>query len=451
MRRVDSTPGNNRTGSLTARGFSTRLGRRQFVGGMAALAGSAAVGSTALAGCGMTAGGGGGGDGKQMTFLNDLALDGTPFGDAITAFEKESGIKVEIQPVPAEYDTKFRTVLASGAPPDLVKINDDYVKGISRTGGLLDLTPFIEKDKIDVSNFSEELYNFPQQSDGKFTAWVIAHSPRLMFYNVDMFKEAGLPLPPTEWTSDGWTWDDFVEVAKKLTIPGERFGTLIYLDTGFEQTWAVNNGEPDGIYSPDGRTFTLANPKAAEAIQWATDLTCVHKVQPAWGDLQSDDIDLQMFAQGRLAMMYRQFSSIPYIEEAVKDINWDVAPPPAGPAGQLTESSVVYSIPEKAKNPEAAWELLKFLTTKEGGEILVKGKMWLPMHKDALSALSGPPENVGLFAEAVDHSTLPNQSTDTLGAREIYRPALDKVYNCEKTASEVLSSVKAQVEEIISK
>jgi multiple sugar transport system substrate-binding protein len=456
MRRVDTPLSrnnrNNRSGSPVPRGRPTTLGRRQFFGGMAALAGSAALGSTALAGCGMTAGGGSG-DETRMTFLNDLDIDGTPFGEAITAYEKESGVRVQIQPVPAEYDTKFRTVLASGSPPDLVKINDDYVRGISRTGGLMDLTPFIEKDKIDVSKFPEELYNFPKQPDGKFTAWVIGHSPRLMFYNVDIFEEAGVPLPPTEWTADNWTWDDFVEVSKKLTIPGERFGSLIYLDTGFEQTFAVNNGEPDGIYSSDGRTFTLANPNAAEAIQWATDLTCVHKVQPAWGDLQSDDIDLQMFAQGRLAMMYRQFSSIPYIEEAVKDINWDVAPPPAGPKGQLTESSVVtYSIPEKAKNPEAAWDLLKFLTTKEGGEILVKGKMWLPMHEDALPALgSGPPQNIGLFAEAVDHSTLPNQTNDTLGAREIYRPALDKVYNCEKPASEVLSSVKAQVEEIITK
>jgi len=417
------------------------INRRAFVGGIAALAGS-----TALTGCGMTAGGGS----DEMTFLNDLNLDGTPFGQAIKDFEKKSGIKVKIQPVPAEYDTKFRTVLASGAPPDLVKINDDYVKGISRTGALKDLTPYIERDEIDTSKFPADLYNFAKQPDGTHTAWVIGHSPRLIFYNVDMFKEAGVDLPPTEWTDANWTWDDFLATAKKLTVPGERYGALIYLDTGFEQTWAVNNGDPDGIYSKDGTRFTLANRKSAEAVQWATDLTCVHKVQPAWGDLQSDDIDLQMFAQGRLAMMFRQFSSVPYIEKAVKGITWDVAPVPAGPAGQLTESSVItYAIPEKAKNPDAAWELLKYLTTKEGGETLVKGKMWLPMHADALSALSGPPEHVEMFAEAVNHSTLPNQTNDTLGAREIYRPALDKVYNCERPASEVLNEVKDQVEKEI--
>lgn len=422
------------------------VGRRQFVGGVAALAGSAM-----LTGCGM-GGGGGGGDNKSMTFLNDASLKGTPFQSVVDAFQKESGIKVTVQPVPAEYDTKFRTVLASGAPPDLVKINDDYVKGISASGALLDLRELIEKEKVDTSKFEENLYNFPKQEDGSHTAWVIGHSPRLIFYNPAMFKAAGLPLPPTSWSADNWTWDDFQETAKKLTIPGKQYGALVYLDTGFEQTFSVNNGNKDGIYSSEGTKFTLADPKGAEAVQWATDLTCKAKVQPAWGDIQGDNADLQMFAQGRLAMMFAQFSVVPYLEQAVKGMTWDVAPPPAGPAGQLTESSVMtYAIPKKAKNPEAAFKLLTYLTSKEGGELFAKGKQWLPMNKDALSALAGPPQHIELFKEAVGHSTLPNQTLDTLGARQIYRPALEKVYNCESQASSVLQSVKAQVEKIINK
>ena len=423
----------------------TSVSRRKFVGGMAALAGSAA-----LAGCGMSGGGGGGGDNTSMTFLNDNALKGTPFGEAVTAFEKKSGIKVTVQPVPAEYDTKFRTVLASGAPPDLVKINDNYVKGISTTGGLMDLTPLIEQEKVDTSKFEQNLYDFPKQEDGTRTAWVIGHSPRLIFYNPALFEAAGVPLPPTTWTSENWTWDDFIETAKKLTIPGKQYGALVYLDTGFEQTFSVNNGEANGIYSADGSKFTLASPKAAEAVQWATDLTCKLKVQPAWGDIQGDNADLQMFAQGRLAMMFAQFSVVPYLNQAAKDMTWDVAPPPAGPAGQVTESSVAtYSIPKEAKNPEAAFKLLAFLTSKEGGELFAKGKMWLPMHKDALGALEGPPQHIELFKEAVSHSTLPHQTLDTLGARQIYRPALEKVYNCETQASSVLGTVKAQVEKIL--
>lgn len=416
------------------------LSRRAFVG-----VGGAAAASL-LAGCsGSTSGGSGS---KSMTFLNDSDVQDNPFGKAVEAFGKKSGITVEVQPVPSDYDTKFRTVLSGGKPPDLIKINDDYVKGMSATGALLDLNTYIKRDKLDTSHYPKELYDFPKQADGKHTAWVIAHSPRLIYYNVDAFKEAGVDLPPTTWSSDGWTWDDFLTIAQKLTIKGKRFGGLIYLDTGFEQTFAINNGSPTGIFADDGSTFTLSEPKAAEAIQWATDLTCKYHVQPAWGDLQSTNADLQLFTQGKLAMMFSQFSTLPYLAENVKDFTFDVAPPPAGPADQKTESSVItYAIPTKAENPDAAWELLKFLTSQEGGKFFVEGNMWLSMDDRALQFLSKPPAHVELFAEAVKHSTLPNQTNNTLGARQIYRPLLDDVYNCNKTADQVLLAAKPRVDQ----
>ncbi|HVX44348.1 MAG TPA: extracellular solute-binding protein, partial [Mycobacteriales bacterium] len=270
--------------------MNNRITRRQFSTGLAGAAATAA-----LAACSKGSASKGGGNKKEITFLNDSAVENTPFGTAISAFEKESGIKVKVQPVPAEFDTKFRTVLSSGAPPDLIKINDDYVKGISATGALLDLNPYIERDKPGTSQFPEDLYNFPKQPDGKHTAWVIAHSPRLFFYNVDLFKKAGVQLPPTEWTSDNWHWDDFLKTAQKLTVPKKVWGGLVYLDTGYEQTFSVNNGDTTGIFSKDGKKFTLASPKGAEAVQWATDLTCKYHVQPNWGDLQSTDADLQLF------------------------------------------------------------------------------------------------------------------------------------------------------------
>jgi len=422
----------------------TRMDRRTLLGAGGATA------AALLAGCGGPGGGGGGGS-KSMTFLNDSDIKDNPFGKAVEAFQQASGISVEVQPVPSDYDTKFRTVL-SGKPPDLVKINDDYVRGISATGALLDLAPLIERDKVDTSHFPKDLFEFPRQADGKHTAWVIAHSPRLIYYNVDLFKEAGVDLPPTTWSADGWTWDDFLSKAKALTKEGERFGALIYLDTGYEQTWAINNGSPTGIYSADGSSFTLGEPKAAEALQWATDLTCTHRVQPAWGDLQSTNADLQLFTQGKLAMMFSQFSTLPYIAKNVQGFTFDVAPPPAGPADQRTESSVItYAIPAKAQNPDAAWELLKFLTSEEGGSFFVEGNMWLSMDDRPLAELKEPPEHVNLFVEAVDHSTLPNQTPNTLGARQIYRPLLDEVYNCNAKAADVLAGAKAKVDESLAK
>ena len=229
---------------------ASAVSRRAFVAGALGLAG----GSLA-SGCGGKASS----SSDEVTFLNWETLKGTPLEKAIAAWEKKSGTKVVVQPTPtADYDTKMRTLLAGGQPPDIMRINDDFVRGFSARGALLDLNKYIRRDKLDVTAYAKESFEFARQPNGQHTAWVLGYQPRLMFYNVDAFKEAKAELPPTTWTMDGWKWDDFTERAKKLTVPGKRWGALVYYDTGYEQTFTINHGSPTGIFSDDGTKFTLA-------------------------------------------------------------------------------------------------------------------------------------------------------------------------------------------------
>ncbi|HVX42249.1 MAG TPA: sugar ABC transporter substrate-binding protein [Mycobacteriales bacterium] len=423
------------------------MGRRSVLQGLAGVAGAAA-----LAGCGRR--GAGSEDPKKLQVMNWEKTEGTPLGDAIHAFERKSGIDVTIQPAPtSDYDTKMRVALASGTAPDIVRINDDYVRGFSDTGSLLDLTTYIKRDRLDISQFAGPVYNFPLQPDGKHTAWVIGYEPRLIYYNVDWFKSAGVRLPPTTWTGDGWSWDDFVDTAKKLTKGAGKWGCLVYLDTGVEQTFSINNGSPTGIYSKDGKKFTLSEPKGVEAIQWAADLTNKHKVQPPWSELQQVNTDTTFFAEQKVAMLFDTFGVTPYFRENVKDFTWDIAPPPKR-IDQRTESSVVvFAVPKSAGNPDGAWELLKFLSGPEGGAILAEGKQYTPINNEAAKAVKpdkSSPAHLDLFAEAGSHLTQPNQTSNTLAARDIYRPALDDVYLGNATAEDVLTHVTPKVDDALS-
>ncbi|GAB3435760.1 ABC transporter substrate-binding protein [Flindersiella endophytica] len=421
----------------------SRLTRRSFLGGAAGLAGA-----TFLAGCGN---GGAGGD--SLTFLNWESVKGTPMEKALRAFEKESGEKLTIQPAPADdYDTKMRTLLSAGTPPDVMRINDDFVRGFSGQGALLDLNEYIKRDKLDTNRFAKEAFEFPKQPDGAHTAWVIGYEPRLIFYNVDAFKKAGVPLPPTEWSADNWSWDDFHQRAKALTGKGTTWGALVYLDTGYEQTFTVNHGSKTGIYSSDGTKFTLSDSKEVEALQWAVDLTCEDKAQPPWSELQQDNADTQMFAQGKVAMIFAPFSVVPYLRSTVKDFTWDVAPPPADVEQRTEASVIVFTIAKDAPNPDKGWELLKYLASEPAGKILGAAKEMTPIDKNAAKLIKPDgksPEHVDLFAVAADHLTATNQTKNTLGARELYRPALDAAYNCEKSVGDVLSGIKPQVEEAL--
>src|SRR5256885_11627471 len=58
-------------------------------------------------------------------------------------------IKVTVQPAPtSDYDTKMTTVLAGGDPPNIMRINDNYVRQFSVANQLMDLTPFIKASGI---------------------------------------------------------------------------------------------------------------------------------------------------------------------------------------------------------------------------------------------------------------------------------------------------------------
>ncbi len=390
----------------------------------------------------------------EISFMNWDTIDGTPLETAINAFEEQSGITVNVQPAPTQdYDTKFRTLLASGSPPDVMRINDDFVRGYSQANQLMDLRPFIEESGLNPDEFNQHPFNFPVQPDGAHTAWTIGTQPGMIFYNKTMFEEAGVELPPGTWTSEGWTWDDFLETARQLTdADTQQWGALIYDDTGSETIFSVNNGEESGIYSVDGTEFTLANPKGIEAIQWLADLSCVHEVQPPWSQLQQDDAGNQLFAAGRVGMIERTFGTASYFHQNAADFEWDVAPVPAKESQTTIATLTVFCIPKDSPNPEGAWELLKFLGGPEGGRIFAEAGEFAPVYTETLDLLqpvNGTPEHLDLLRDAVANSTNENFGVNIPQARLIYRPQLDLIYTCQESAEDVLTSIRQDVEDAL--
>lgn len=393
-------------------------------------------------------------DAGLVTFMNWDPIGGTPLETAINAFQEQTGVTVNVQPTPTQdYETKFRTLLASGSPPDIMRINDDFVRGYSEAGQLMDLRPFIEASGLNPDNYNQHPFNFPVQPDGSHTAWSIGTQPAMIFYNKTMFQEAGVELPPGEWTAEGWTWDDFLETAKQLTNADEQqWGVLVSDDTASETIYTVNNGEETGIYSEDGTEFTLANPRAIDGIQWVADLSCVHGVQPPWSQLQQDDAGNQLFAAGRVGMIQRTFGTASYFHQNITDFEWDVAPIPAKESQTTIATLIVFCIPKDAANPEAAWELLNFLGGPEGGQIFAEAGEFAPVYSETMGMLQpvdGTPAHLDLIRDAVANSTNENFSVNIPEARLLYRPQLDLIFGCQNSAEDVLTAIRPEVEDAL--
>ncbi len=432
-------------------------------GGAPSSAAPSAAGAAATPGASSTAVAG------STSFMNWDDIKGTPIEMVLQAYEKQSGQKVENVPNPGsgtEYETKVRTMLAGGTAPDIMRVNDDFVRYYSVKQQVRDLTPYIKRDNINPDDYYASIYDFAKQPTGTYGAWSIGNQPRVMYYNVNMFKEAGVPLPPKDWTTQGWSWNDFLETAKKLTKGDQRWGALIYDDTGCEQSWAVNNGVPDGIFGKDGKTFTLASAKGAEAIQWLADLTLKQKVQPERGQVEqgtTPNLGNNLFIAGKVGMIFRTQGTISYFRKNVPkagdpgSFEWDVAPIPGNVAQKSEGSLICYAITKPAKNPDGAWNLLKFMGGPEGSKIFAEQGAWITSHKASNSyakpGASPPasyPANLALFSKATEFATVINFTENTEAARNVYRQEFAKVWNGQDTAQAVLDRVKKDVEEALS-
>jgi len=251
-----------------------------------------------------------------------------------------------------------------------------------------------------------------------------------------------------------------------LTKPDKQWGALVYDDTGSEQTWTVNNGVPDGIFGKDGKTLTLASAKGAEAMQWLADLTLKHKVQPERGQVEqgtTPNLGNNLFIAGKVGMIFRTQGTISYFRKNVPkagdpaSFEWDVAPVP-GNVDQKSEGSLIcYAITKPAKNPDGAWNLLKFMGGPEGSKIFAEQGAWITAYKQGNSYMkpgaappASYPANLALFGKATEFATVINFTENTEAACNVYRQEFAKVWNGQESAQTVLDRVRKDVEEALS-
>lgn len=177
-----------------------------------------------------------------------------------------------------------------------------------------------------------------------------------MYYNKDLFKQAGLDpeQPPT-------TWDEMVAMGKQLTSP-DRWGIMIP-STGYPY-WmfgalAMQNGQV--LMNGDGNVTYFDHPAVIEALHFWKALGDNHGVMPTgtieWGTLR------QNFLEGKTAMMWHSTGNL----TAVKDnasFDFGVAMLPASKRrGTPTGGGNFYIF--KQTTPEerrAAMQLIKYMT-----------------------------------------------------------------------------------------
>ncbi|HHV93870.1 MAG TPA: sugar ABC transporter substrate-binding protein, partial [Firmicutes bacterium] len=204
-----------------------------------------------------------------------------------------------------EHHTKLLTMMAGGAAPDVFFLAaEPFYRDFQKRNVLYDITSFFDSE-FELDDFIP-IDQAKMLIDGHIYGISSCIVAPVLYYNMDLFDAAGIPYPPSH-PDEMWSWDEFVAVAKKLTIKqGNR--TVQFGAYGFENAppwipmiWS-NEGE---IFSEDYSRCVLAeDDNAKEVLRKILDLRVVHGASPDASYMENMGMSAaQMLQTGRVAML----------------------------------------------------------------------------------------------------------------------------------------------------
>jgi multiple sugar transport system substrate-binding protein len=298
-----------------------------------------------------------------------------PFDNAVEQFEKDNpGINVEITGYPPNDEgfTKLSTALQSGQGIDLLRLPSDRLPGFVADDLIEPIDPFLtDADKADIL---PNVLDVTRVGDGQAYAWPLWVVPMGMYVNKTVFEEAGVPLPPKDWT-----WDQFVEAAKATTFTranGENvYGWSGFVDPGVVNTWGLwMNQDPSVRPVREDGSYGLNSEEAYAGLQRIADLALVHKVTPPdFGSMKDADVK-GGFTNGQLAMIVDATGPAAQFKGA--GVDFDIYPLPTFNGNKLTVGAVgLIAVAKQSDDVKknAAMDLARYLTSGEVQEDVPPG------------------------------------------------------------------------------
>ncbi|MGX5359597.1 ABC transporter substrate-binding protein [Kocuria sp. KH4] len=213
-----------------------------------------AVSALALTGCGSADGASDDGN-VELRFAwwgSDTRHQQTQ--EIIDAFEEQNpGITVvgEYGDYSGYWD-KLATQTASNDAPDIIQMDDKYIREYADNGALLDLSD------VDVSEIDEEVVDSGRTDEGLFGVATGVNIMAIMA-NPALYEEAGVELPD----DSTWTWQDYSDVAAEIAEKSEAYGASGPNEPAGFQIWLRQQGKE--LTTADG-TLGFEEADAAEYL-----------------------------------------------------------------------------------------------------------------------------------------------------------------------------------------
>lgn len=344
--------------------------------------------------------------------------------------------------------TTLQTQIAAGDPPDMTMIQPQNFTPLYARGAFASLESFLSAGSttLDISDIYPAALERVNK-EGQLFGIPTDVNVFVLYWNEDLFAEAGVSPP-----SPDWTWDDMLAAALKLTKgsgAARQYG--LYVPPWEIAVWA-HGGE---ILSEDERSVLLNEPAAYEAIAWLSDLVNVHEVSPSlpgtgFGN-PAEEAGI-LFETGRLGMLINGTHAIGQLNSTETAFSWNIAPVPTWNTQATIVQGANLCIFQDSQTQEAAWRLIDFLSSIEVQEIWAQAGL-LPMRKSALSAFMEQPDmpaGVGAVPDSLAFSRpRPFVARYPEMMAVVNRELEAVIWLKEKSAQEAADAIKREVDPLL--
>lgn len=298
--------------------------------------------------------------------VSDTQAQGGETVELVELVKEKTGIILEFTIIPntsaGEVD-KALVMLQAGDELDILYKTTPGMKPFYSAGVLTPVDDLAKAAGYDMKAVFGS--NLPVMMDGGTYGLPAFNDIWLTLYNKKIFDDNNVPYP----TAEGWTWDKYIETAKKLTDTSKDIWGSFMLDYDcYNYMLAHQNGaEP---YTKDGMA-NFDDPRYAESLEFFYGLGNTEKIQPdsvsyaaglhAWNSFVGEGNKAMWVIGGWATSMLTNTEKYP------RDWQAGIVPMPY-PEGQTPSTLAVtgcYTIPSTSKNKEAAFEAIRVMAEEQ--------------------------------------------------------------------------------------
>jgi len=282
-------------------------------------------------------------------------------------------VKVVGFPDSATFDQQIIKAINAGNGPDVVvSFGPDYVGQYAHDNLLIDLKPYLQRDKVPSDQFAPAALTYCQFEDKQVVLPVLTDAYGL-YYNKTMFAKAGISGPPK-------TMDELMADAKKLTVRNAdgsiKVAGFVPLDTWEElDTTDLARAWGGQYFDSQGNPQLATDPAWAAAMTWQKQLVDWYgykNILKFFSTYTSQEFSASnAFETGKVAMVFDGEWRTALIRADKSKVVYGTAPFPVDAGhtdlyGSGRVGGTISGIPRTSKNPDAAWDIVKFMATDTG-------------------------------------------------------------------------------------